>query len=162
MLQYRVDNASLESNPARTHTVVGLALNLALLLASISAPYMPSTAASIMRQLNAGSVKPIPDTFDAEVLKPGHKIGKAEYLFTRIDQKQIDQWKEMFGGTQESRAAEAEAKRKKQEEKERKKASKAKKKAAAATDGAAAAAENSSTAEEQAVAAMAKAQIAEN
>ncbi len=109
----------------------------------MSTPYIPGASASIVRQLN-WKLKFIPETFDPEVLKPGHKIGEAEYLFTRIDDKKVTEWKEQFGGTQESRAAEAEAKRKKQEEKDRKKAKKASKKAAEAS-GEAAAAETAAT-----------------
>lgn len=132
LLQYRLDNANLAASPERTKTVIGLALNLSSLLASIAAPYMPATSAAIVRQLNS-DLKFIPDTFDAEALKPGHKLGKAEYLFTRIDEKKITEWKEAYGGTQASRKAEEEAKealkKKKQEEKDRKKAKKAAKKA---------------------------------
>lgn len=131
LLQYRLDNANLAAAPARTHAVLGLALNLSLLLASLVAPYMPATAAAIARQLDT-PLRPIPDgAFDAEALRPGHRLGKAEYLFTRIDEKKVTEWRDMFGGTQESRKAEAEAKQKKLEEKERKKAKKAQKKAVA-------------------------------
>ena len=124
LLQYRLDNANLVAHPERTKTVLGLALNLASLLASLASPFVPAAAESIVRQLNS-KLEFIPETWDPEVLKPGHKINKAEYLFTRIDDKKVAEWKEQFGGTQESRAAEVEAKRKKQEEKDRKKAKKA-------------------------------------
>ena len=135
LLQYRLDNANLVASPERTKTVIGLALNLSSLLASIASPYMPATSESIVRQLNS-DLKFIPETFDPEALKPGHKLGKAEYLFTRIDEKKIAEWKERYGGTQASRKAEEEAKealqKKKQEEKDRKKAKKAAKKVAEA------------------------------
>ncbi|KAI1845146.1 hypothetical protein JX266_008693 [Neoarthrinium moseri] len=131
LLQYRLDNAALAEHPERTKTVVGLALNLCSLLASVSSPYMPATAKSITEQLNT-QLAFIPDTFEAEALKSGHKIGKAAYLFSRIDEKKIAEWKEKYGGTQASRAAEEAAKKKKQEDKERKKARKAEKKAAEA------------------------------
>jgi methionyl-tRNA synthetase len=137
LLQYRLDNANLAAHPERTKTVLGFALNLCLLLASTVSPYMPSTAEGIVRQLNT-ELRSIPDTFDPEILKPGHRLNKAEYLFTRIDDKKVAEWKEMFGGNQESRAAEIEAKRKKQEEKDRKKARKAEKKALEAAQAAAA------------------------
>ncbi|KAK4448263.1 tRNA synthetases class I (M)-domain-containing protein [Podospora aff. communis PSN243] len=132
LLQYRLDNANLAAHPERTKTVIGLALNLSSLLASLASPYMPSTSQSIVRQLNS-DLKFITETFDPEVLKPGHKLGKAEYLFTRIDDKKIAEWKERYGGTQASRAAEEAAKEalkaKKQAEKDKKKAKKAAKKA---------------------------------
>ncbi|KAK8124512.1 uncharacterized protein PG998_000271 [Apiospora kogelbergensis] len=112
LLQYRLDNAALNDHPERTKTVIGLALNLCSLLASIASPYMPSTS-------------------------PGHQIGKAAYLFSRIDDKKVVEWKEKYGGTQATRAAEEAAKKKKQEDKERKKARKAEKKAAEASTAAA-------------------------
>ncbi|KAK0720892.1 methionyl-tRNA synthetase [Lasiosphaeris hirsuta] len=133
LLQYRLDNANLAAYPDRTKTVIGLALNLSSLLASIASPYIPGTSESIVRQLNS-KLEFIPETWDPEVLKPGHKIGKAEYLFTRLDEKKIVEWKERYGGTQASRAAEEAAKealkKKKQEDKDKKKAKKAAKKTA--------------------------------
>lgn len=131
LLQYRLDNASLAAHPERTRTVVGLALNLCHLLASLAAPYMPSTARSIIEQLNVPEVASIQDTWNTSALAPGHKIGKAAYLFSRIDEKKIAEWKERYGGTQASRAAEEAARRKKAEEKERKKQRKAAKAAEA-------------------------------
>ncbi|CAK7209513.1 methionine--tRNA ligase mes1 [Sporothrix bragantina] len=131
LLQYRLDNASLEKEPERTKTVIGYALSLCALLASILSPFTPSTSDSIAAQLNV-SLPLIPDSFDAAFIKPGHKIGKAAYLFSRIDDKKVAEWKEKFGGTSESRQAEIEAKKKKQADKDKKKAKKAAAKAAEA------------------------------
>lgn len=131
LLQGRLDNASLAEHPQRTYTTIGLALNLCNLLASVASPYMPSTSESICQQLNT-KLASIPDTWDPAAIKPGHKIGKAAYLFTRIEDKKIAEWKDKFGGSAETRAAEEAAKKKKQEDKERKKAAKAAKAAAAA------------------------------
>lgn len=130
LLQGRLDNANLAENPERTHTTIGLALNLCHLLASVASPYMPSTSDSICQQLNT-KLAFIPDTWEPTAIKAGHKIGKAAYLFTRIEDKKIAEWKELFGGSAETRAAEAAAKKKKQEDKERKKAAKAAKAEAA-------------------------------
>jgi methionyl-tRNA synthetase len=129
-LQYRLDNANLAEHPERTHTVIGLALNLCYLLASITSPFMPSTAESIVAQLNAPLLS-IPDKWDHSALKSGHKIGKAAYLFTRIDEKKGEEWRSRFGGTQASRLAEEEAKAKKKADKERDKERKRLKKEAA-------------------------------
>ena len=127
ILAGRLDNTNLKDNPTRTHTIIGLALNLSYLLASLVSPFMPSTATSIVKQLNAPLIS-IPDKWSPGALPGGHKIGKAAYLFTRIDEKKIAEWKEKYGGTQASRLAEEEAKAKKkadkEAEKERKKAKK--------------------------------------
>ncbi|KAG6163373.1 putative methionine--tRNA ligase, cytoplasmic protein rar1 [Claviceps purpurea] len=161
LLQYRLDNANLVEHPERTNTVIGLALNLCHLLASLASPYMPSTSESICKQLNT-SLAHIPDVWTPEVLKSGHKIGKAAYLFTRIDDKKVTEWKAQFGGSAESRAAEEAAKKKKQEEKEKKKAKKAKKAAeAAAATAAGAAPAHTSSAENGAAATAAATSPAE-
>ncbi|KAJ2901718.1 methionyl-tRNA synthetase [Zalerion maritima] len=131
LLQYRLDNASLTNSSEKTKTVVALALNLALLLGSLCSPYMPSTGTSIATQLNTEQIF-IPDVWEPKALKAGHKIGKAAYLFSRIDEKKIAEWKEKYGGTQASRAAEEAAKKKKMEEKEKKRAKKAAARAAKA------------------------------
>ncbi|QSZ31704.1 hypothetical protein DSL72_001271 [Monilinia vaccinii-corymbosi] len=127
LLQYRLDNANLAEHPERTHTVIGLALNLAYLIASITSPFMPSTSESIVAQLSAPLIS-IPDKWNPAVLKSGHKIGKPAYLFTRIDEKKAEEWRKQYGGTQASRLAEEEAQAKKKadkaRDKERKKAKK--------------------------------------
>jgi methionyl-tRNA synthetase len=130
LLAGRLDNANLKNNPERTHTIIGLALNLAYLLASISSPFMPSTAISIVEQLNAPLLS-IPDKWTPDILKGGHKIGKAAYLFTKIDEKKEEEWRRLYGGTQASRLAEEEVKAKKKADKERDKERKKAKKDAA-------------------------------
>lgn len=131
LLQYRLDTANLKEHPERTKATIGLALNLCALVGAILSPFLPTTANSIAEQLSI-ELPLIPDTFATELLKPGQKIGTAEHLFKRIDEKKIQEWQEQFGGTSETKAAEAAAKKKKQEEKDRKKAKKAAAKAAAA------------------------------
>ncbi|KAI9801316.1 MAG: putative methionine--tRNA ligase, cytoplasmic protein rar1 [Piccolia ochrophora] len=117
----RFDNALLASNPTHAAAVVGLGLNLIHLLASLIHPYMPSTAASITEQLSA-PLLPIPDTWSADTLPPGHPVGAPRHLFTPIDEKKEALWRDMFGGTQAERL-------KKEEEAARKKAQKDAKKA---------------------------------
>jgi methionyl-tRNA synthetase len=113
-----MDNANLTSFPERTKTVVGLALNLTYLLASLASPFMPSTATSITEQLNAPLIS-IPDKWNATELSSGHKIGKAAYLFTRIPEEKEAEWRSKYGGTQATRLAEEEAKAKKAADKAR-------------------------------------------
>lgn len=141
LLQGRLDNASLEKEPERTKTVIGYALSLCSLLASTLSPFVPSTSDSIVAQLNLADGLPlIPDTFNPASIAPAHKIGKAAYLFSRIDEKKVAEWQDKFGGTSEAKLAEIEAKKKKLADKERKKAKKAAAKAALAAEGGAPAA----------------------
>jgi methionyl-tRNA synthetase len=90
---------------------------------------MPSTAASIVEQLKTPLLS-IPDKWSGNALKGGHKIGKAAYLFQKIDDKKEKEWREKYGGTQASRLAEEEAKAKRKADKEREKERKKVKKAA--------------------------------
>jgi len=123
----RLDNALAKEQPDRCAAVVGLALSHVHLLASAIAPYMPATALSILQQLNA-ELLIIPDgEWRGNTVEPGHKIGKAAYLFSQIKPEKEKEWREMFGGEELKKAkAEKEAKAAaKKAEKERKKAKKA-------------------------------------
>merc|ERR1711939_991701 len=73
ILAGRLDNANLANSPERTHAIIGLALNLAYLLASLSSPFMPATGVSIAEQLNA-PILSIPDKWSPGALPGGHKI----------------------------------------------------------------------------------------
>ncbi|XMA13126.1 hypothetical protein WAI453_005917 [Rhynchosporium graminicola] len=127
ILAGRLDTANLANSTERTNAIIGLALNLAYLLASLSSPFMPATAVSITEQLKAPLLS-IPDKWSPGALPGGHKIGKAAYLFTRIPDEKEEEWRGKYGGTQASRQAEEEAKAKKAadklRDKERKKAKK--------------------------------------
>ena len=96
------DNRLAATDPPRAAAVTGIALNLIYLCASIFAPYLPATSASILEQLAAPFLQ-IPDVWTADDLKPGHRIGKAKHLFATIDPKKEDEWRAMYGGTQAER-----------------------------------------------------------
>ncbi|KAJ2553178.1 methionine--tRNA ligase mes1 [Coemansia sp. RSA 1933] len=107
----KLDNTLFDAHRAQCDTVLAVAANLIYLLSALVQPFMPSTAAGIARQLNAPE-RMITDTFELE-LGAGHVIGKPEYLFTRIDEKKIDEWRARFGGTQDATADAGEEKKKK-------------------------------------------------
>lgn len=96
----KLDNNLFANYPEKAAGVVGFGLNLIYLLSALVYPYMPETAGSIINQLNA-PFRVIPDTWEAEDLLPGHVIGRAAYLFSRIDEKQEEVWKSRYGGKQE-------------------------------------------------------------
>lgn len=124
----KLDNRLLTEEPDRCAAVIGLALNQLQLLASISAPYMPTTAKEIFAQLGLEPSPSIPEVWDHKLIKPGHKLGTPKPLFNQIPDAKIEEWREKFGG-EEARLA-REAKAKEQEEKRLKKvADKEKKKA---------------------------------
>lgn len=96
----KLDNSLFANHPEKTAGVVGFGLNLIYLLSALVYPYMPATTESIINQLNA-PLRVIPDTWEVEDLLPGHVIGRAAYLFSRIDEKQEEIWKSRYGGKQE-------------------------------------------------------------
>jgi len=100
----KLDNNLFNNFPDKAASVVGFGLNLIYLLSAVAYPFMPATTASICEQLNA-PIRNIPDTWEPEDLLPGHVIGKAAYLFSRIDEKKEQEWRERYGGKQEVVAA---------------------------------------------------------
>ncbi|KAL7276478.1 methionine--tRNA ligase mes1 [Rhizina undulata] len=108
----KLDNNLFTNFPDKAAAVVGFGINLIYLVSAIIYPYMPATAISITKQLNA-PLRSIPDIFDVQDLLPGHVIGKPEYLFTRIDEKKEDEWRAKYGGKQEAAAADDKKKEKK-------------------------------------------------
>lgn len=106
-----LDNKLAENEPLKCAAFIGLAVNLIHLLASIVSPFMPDSARSMNNQLCAEPLL-IPDHWDADSIKPGHKIGKASYLFSNIKLEKGQEWRSMFGGQEAERLKEAEATRK--------------------------------------------------
>lgn len=94
----KLDNNLFTNSPKHADAVVGCGLNLIYALASTISPYMPETSEIIYNMLNAPALK-ISKEFNLN-LKPSHNINDAQYLFTRIDEKNVDLWREKFGGKQ--------------------------------------------------------------
>lgn len=104
----RLDNTLIKNDKELADAVVGTVLNLIYLLSSVFAPYMPATSKSILEQLDAPfqlipTLEDIKDGWKPTALKAGHTISKPKYLFTKIDAKKADEWREMFGGSQAER-----------------------------------------------------------
>jgi methionyl-tRNA synthetase len=91
-----LDNALLANHPERCAQVILNAINLIYLLSTVFHPFMPSTTDGILEQLNAPA-RSLPNKFSIDIL-PGHKIGKPDHLFKRIDPKMEDEWRNRFGG----------------------------------------------------------------
>ncbi|KAF2496417.1 methionyl-tRNA synthetase [Lophium mytilinum] len=92
----KLDNSLAANEPSKCAAVIGLAVNLVHLLASVVAPYMPETAKGINSQLRLDPL-PIIDYWNADSVKPGHEIGKAEYLFSNIKPEKAQEWRKAFG-----------------------------------------------------------------
>ncbi|CAK9441569.1 uncharacterized protein LODBEIA_P54370 [Lodderomyces beijingensis] len=94
----KLDNSLYNDHPERADAVVVVALNLVYSVGAVFSPFMPETTSKINQMLNAPALS-ITDEFTL-VLQPGHHIGKAQYLFTRIDEKKVDEWRKLYGGQQ--------------------------------------------------------------
>ncbi|CEP64045.1 methionine--tRNA ligase MES1 LALA0_S10e00958g [Lachancea lanzarotensis] len=94
----KLDNTLFSDFPDKSDAVVGVGLNLIYAVASVIYPFMPESAETIYRILNAPPLR-IDSTFNLSI-HGGHNINKAEYLFKRIDEKKIDEWRGMYGGQQ--------------------------------------------------------------
>lgn len=124
--EVRLDNALFNDKKADCDAAMLLAVNLIYVLSSVFHPFMPDTTDSICQQLDANPrLLPVEDrgVIDADQqqtiasekgplkasfaldLLPKHKINKPAHLFSRIDEKKEDEWRKMFGGEQDAKAA---------------------------------------------------------
>ncbi|TYJ56431.1 methionine-tRNA ligase [Cryptococcus floricola] len=94
-----LDNALLANQPERCAEVLLNAVNLIYILSAVFHPFMPNTCDGILRQVNAPA-RSLASEFSVDIL-PGHVLGKAEYLFKKIenvDGAQEKKWQRQFGG----------------------------------------------------------------
>ena len=98
LLQYNEPWKIQKDQPEMVKVIMNLSIQFVYALGHITRLFMPNTSDKIMNLLNAD---PIQDDGDLlrlldllaegeQLIKAGHKIGKAEHLFSRIDDKQIE------------------------------------------------------------------------
>ncbi len=75
----------------RAKPVIYVCSNLCNILGILFEPFLPATSKRINAMMDAGKMK-----FNAKALqlKPGHKIGKVEILFRKLEDKQIEELKQ--------------------------------------------------------------------
>lgn len=100
-----LNNALFASSPRRCAEVVRNALNLVYLLSAMVQPFMPTTSAQILKQLDAPPMR-IPKRFGIDLL-PGHKLADALYLFRKIEPEKATVWRKQYGGNKPVDAAAA-------------------------------------------------------
>lgn len=100
-----LNKALMTENSTRCAQVVTRAVNLIYVLSALSYPFMPSTSASILSQLNAPA-RAVPLSFSIDILS-GHQIGTPEHLFRKIDEKMAGVWRAKFAGSSSAPAAPA-------------------------------------------------------
>jgi methionyl-tRNA synthetase len=87
-----------KTDPERTATIMYVALQVASALAVISEPFLPFTAGKLKKMLNFESLTHVITWMDIskldELIPSGHQIHLAEFLFSKIEdeeiQKQVD------------------------------------------------------------------------
>ena len=86
---------TFKTDKDRTQTVMYVALQIASALAVLSEPFLPFTSTTLKNMLNVWlsavetSLGWNDISLKTELLKPGHKINKAELLFSKIEDEQI-------------------------------------------------------------------------
>jgi methionyl-tRNA synthetase len=100
-----LNKALMNENPTRCAQVVTRAANLIYMLSALVYPFMPSTSASILVQLNAPA-RSVPEALSIDIL-PGHHIGRPEHLFKKIEEKMADVWRAKFAGSNAAASAAA-------------------------------------------------------
>ncbi|AFL80643.1 protein containing C-terminal region/beta chain of methionyl-tRNA synthetase [Aequorivita sublithincola DSM 14238] len=86
---------TIKTDEERTKTVMFVALQIASALAILSEPFLPFTSDKLKNMLNVtlsaveGSIQWNDVSTKSELLKPGHKINKAELLFSKIEDEQV-------------------------------------------------------------------------
>jgi len=106
---------TIKTDEKRTKTVMYVALQIASALAILSEPFLPFTSNTLKNMLNVrSSAVETSLSWDdvaskSELLKPGHKINKAELLFSKIEDEQIQKQLEKL---QASKKMNAEANKK--------------------------------------------------
>ncbi len=106
----------IKSDEERVKTVMYVALQIASALATLSEPFLPFTSAKLKKILNMeqesvpapGKEATLWDEISTKeaLLSSGHKIGKAELLFSKIEDEQIQKQLEKLEATKAANEAE--------------------------------------------------------
>lgn len=94
---------SIKTDPARAAVITRTALNLVALYARLSGPFIPSAAKTIAGAVGQGEVAqtwPQADEAWAGVLPAGRAVQAPEVLFRKVEDVQLAEWAERFGGAE--------------------------------------------------------------
>lgn len=102
-LQEAAPWTAIKTDPARAAVIVRTALNLAALYGRVSAPVIPFAAEKICEVFGEAYPPSWPgEDVRAELsrIEPGRKVAAPEVLFRKIEDTQIAEWTERFGGAE--------------------------------------------------------------
>ena len=91
---------AFKTDPERAGVSVRVGLNLVALFARLSAPFIPATATVIAEALGDAEVAGWP-TGEGDLLtslEPGRAIRAPDVLFRKVEDTQVAEWRERFGG----------------------------------------------------------------
>ncbi len=84
---------TIKTDEERTQTVIYVALQIASSLAILCEPFLPFTSEKLKKMLRFSDLDSVLTWNDiqtkTELLPPGHKIGKGELLFSKIEDSQV-------------------------------------------------------------------------
>jgi methionyl-tRNA synthetase len=79
----------IKVDPARVGTILNISLQVAANLNVLASPFLPKTCKKLQSMLKLEEL-PWQDAGSAELLTPGHQLGKAELLFEKIEDQVVD------------------------------------------------------------------------
>jgi methionyl-tRNA synthetase len=89
---------SIKTDPASAELSIRYALNLAIVFAALAQPFVPETSAKITRAFAENEHALNWPTAVKDTLKPGAAIRVPDVLFAKIEDTQLAEWSERFGG----------------------------------------------------------------
>ena len=93
---------AFKTDPERAGVSVRVGLNLVALFARLSAPFIPATAKVIAEALGDAEVAGWPSG-EGDLLtslEPGRAIRAPDVLFRKVEDTQVAEWRERFGGAE--------------------------------------------------------------
>lgn len=102
---------TFKTDAERTKTVMYVALQIAAALATLSKPFLPFTSGKLNKMLNLEGANFDWNDISSEkaLLEEGHQIAKAELLFSKVEDAEIEKQLEKLEATKKANAAEVEA-----------------------------------------------------
>jgi len=102
---------TFKTDAERTKTVMYVALQIAAALATLSKPFLPFTSGKLNKMLNLEGANFDWNDISSEkaLLEEGHQIAKAELLFSKVEDAEIEKQLEKLEATKKANAAEMEA-----------------------------------------------------
>ena len=89
---------AFKTDPVRAGVAVRMGLNLVALFARLSSPFIPFTAAVIAEAVGEPADAGWPSSELLNVLEPGRAVRAPEVLFRKVEDTQVAEWRERFGG----------------------------------------------------------------